>query len=421
MSQFMLGIQTLMAFTEQANTLKWSQAKLSAPLFKDAELPVYEFMAEFVGKFHKLPTTSLIFEKFPSLPTELPKEPPGYYLDQLEKRHAYTVINKANVASQSKLADNKEDIDGALTVLTEAMNTLKSMQYRTKLYEMGADGPTMLLSNYIQGSNPEGMCKFYWPYLDDAGGAIPGDIISIVGRPQAGKSFLSLYTSIGNWRAGKNVLFVSMEMAPLPIMQRVAAMYGGTNLTQLKQGAYATPTFKKFKESLLSMSHEDGNLYIVDGNLAADADSIYTLAAQLQCDMVYIDGAYLLKHPNVRLDRYTRVAENVELMKKYTSDIAIPTFASWQFNRGAVKDKKKGEHGTLDDIAYSDAIGQISSIILGLFQHDDTIEALTKRDVEVLKGRGGEIGTFPIHWDFDRMDFDQIIEDEQDKEDLGFI
>ena len=139
------------------------------------------------------------------------------------------------------------------------------------------------------------------------------------------------------------------------------------------------------------------------------------MAVQLKCDQVYIDGAYLLKHPNKKLDRYTKVAENVELIKQRTSDLEIPTVASYQFARTAKKQNKSSFKGAtavqdeagLEDIAFSDAIGQISSIVLGLFQ-EESVETLEKRKIRVMKGRNGEVGSFDIHWDFNSLNFDQV-------------
>jgi hypothetical protein len=86
----------------------------------------------------------------------------------------------------------------------------------------------------------------------------------------------------------------------------------------------------------------------------------------------------------------------------------VATFSSWQFNRVASQKKDKGgKGGTIDDIGYSDAIGQISSIVLGLFQ-EDGVETMNKKTIRVLKGRGGEVGEFDINWDFNKMNFDQI-------------
>jgi replicative DNA helicase len=164
-----------------------------------------------------------------------------------------------------------------------------------------------------------------------------------------------------------------------------------------------------FVPKLIGMAKEPADMYVVDGNLAASVDDIYRLAAQLKVAAVYIDGAYLLRHKNARLDRFTKVAENTERMKQLTGDCGLPTFASWQFNREAAKKAKKGDEKVgLEDIGMSDAIAQCSSIVLGLFQ-EESVETMHQRQVDVLKGRNGEVGQFSINWLFDVMNFDEII------------
>ena len=192
-------------------------------------------------------------------------------------------------------------------------------------------------------------------------------------------------------------------------------MYAGTNIGQLKSGGYSTQTppsgapsmYAKFMAGMKAMHFEKAKLYVVDGNLAASAEDVFALADQLKCKLVFIDGAYLMRHKNTKLDRFTRAAENVELMKRACTDLDQMCFGSWQFNRAAVKDKKKGEKGALEDIGYSDAIGQISSIVLGLFQ-EEGVETMEKRQIKVLKGRNGEVGQFDVNWDFINMDFSSV-------------
>jgi replicative DNA helicase len=222
-------------------------------------------------------------------------------------------------------------------------------------------------------------------------------------------TWLTLYTALKNWMDGQNVLFVSMEMGVLPISQRVTSMYTHCNVSQLKTGAFSKLTYDKFNLKLKDMEKQPGQFYVVSGNLAANMEDIYSLASQLQCLVVIIDGAYLVRHKNAKLDRFNRVAENCELMKQYNEALGATTFASWQFNRDAVKNSKKSgkQETNLEDIGYSDAIGQISSIVCGLFQEDSSIEAMLSRKIRLMKGRNGEIGEFSINWEFGSMNFDQ--------------
>jgi replicative DNA helicase len=240
-------------------------------------------------------------------------------------------------------------------------------------------------------------------------------------------TFQMLYIAIYNWLKGHNVLFVSMEMTLLPLAQRIVAMYAHTNITQLKKPGYSNlpkgnSIYDKFKTGLSLMGKEKAKFYVVDGNLAASAEDVYVLADQLKCKLIYVDGAYLMRHKNSKLDRFTRAAENVELMKRYCTDMGAATFSSWQFNRDAVKGKKKTDpQGGLEDIGYTDAIGQISSIVLGLFQ-DDGVETMKQRVIRVLKGRNGEVGQFNVNWLFNVMDFSQVqTASEESKKQLEYL
>jgi replicative DNA helicase len=93
------------------------------------------------------------------------------------------------------------------------------------------------------------------------------------------------------------------------------------------------------------------------------------------------------------------------------TELDIPVVVSYQLNRDAAKKikKQKSDEVDLEDIGYSDAIGQLSSIVLALLE-EESVETLLARKVTVLKGRYGETGSFRVNWDFQKMDFKQIIE-----------
>jgi hypothetical protein len=137
-----------------------------------------------------------------------------------------------------------------------------------------------------------------------------------------------------------------------------------------------------------------------------------------------IDGAYLLSHEDKKLNKYQRVDANCEAMKReLAARCKIPVVASFQFNRVAAKKISKNEEKKtdvelqvgLEDIAHSDAIGQISSIVLGFFE-EQTPENINVKRVDILKGRGGEQGVFKCRWDFQHMDFSEILEGDSPEE-----
>lgn len=406
---FNLGLKAIRRIVEEQKPLDWHKNKLNASLFKGEEVEVFEWVNTHLTKHHQLPKLETLASQYPEVKELDTPEPFSYYLDLIQQRYAYDRINNANLDSQKLLKENKGDTDKAMAVLQQAVEDIKAQHYRTKIMDVSKDAPKMVLTQYHQTLQNDVQAEFGWEYMDEmSGGALPGDVISFVGRPAMGKTWKVLYTALYNWRKGRNVMVTSMEMNVLAIAQRLAAMYSHTNISQLKLGGYSTQTYQKFAGGLLEMAQETGKFYVVDGNLAASADDVYMLASQLNVSSLYIDGAYLLKHKNPRLDRFTRVAENVELMKQHSTSLEIPTFASWQLNREAAKNKKKtGQSAGLEDIGYSDAIGQISSIVLALMQ-EEGIETMNQRVIDVLKGRNGEVGQFAINWLFNTMDFRQV-------------
>jgi len=407
---YALGTRAIKRLCQEQNPVGWQKAKLSPALFKPSEQSVYEWVTDHLKLHHALPHVETLQAAFPDVePLEIP-EPSSYYVLQLEQRYCYERVNKANLESQSILKQDQTASEEALNVLRHAIRDITEQRYRVRILDVALDAPTLVLTAYHQVSSAEYVATFGWPYLDhQSGGVMPGDVISFVGRPAVGKTWLTLWTALHNWTVRKlNVLYVSMEMMTLPIAQRISALYTHQNISQLKVAGYSNQTFAKFYAGLKTMTLESAKMYVVDGNLAASVEDLFALADMLECRVMFIDGAYLLRHRNVKLDRFTRAAENVELIKRNCTDLEIMAFCSWQFNREASKKQKKGkgEQGDLEDIGYTDAIGQISSIALSLYQ-EDSVETMKQRKIQVMKGRNGEVGQFSIAWDFTQMSFAQ--------------
>ena len=404
-----IGYRVLRSLCAAQNPLGWQKAKLSPELFKPNEQAAYVWVQNHLAEHHHLPSLDILLEKWPDAKDVETPDPPSFYLKLLADSAAYALIGAALEKVPKILNADNSAIDAARGVFQDTVRDLTRMQFRRQIIDVPNDAFSSAVSAYKAKQFSSKVAGFGWPYMDDqSGGVFEGDVISFVGRPAMGKTWGMLWTAIHNWLGGQNVLFASMEMDALSILQRLCAMYTKLPVGQLKAAQFADQTWKKFLDRLHVIKNEKAKMYIVDGKLAATVPEIYELARMLECRVVLFDGAYLLKHHNPRLDRFTRVAENVEMMKMLSADYFC-TFASWQFNREASKknqNPKAKVQVNLEDIAYSDAIGQISSIALGMFQ-EESIETSAKRDIRVMKGRNGEQGQFSIHWNFYVMDFSQ--------------
>jgi replicative DNA helicase len=406
---YAIGISALYSLCEKQSTLDWQRAKLSPALFRSMELPVYTWVNAHLENNHTLPTLDTLTKVFPELTAFTTPEPPSYYIRLVENRYYHKLVKDALAKADGIIEANQDDHAGAFKAINSAYHQYTLQKYRLRVTDVGVESKSMMLAAYHNVDSTGAVAGFGWPYMDDQGGAImPGELVSFVGRPGLGKTWLTLWTALYNWHVRKeNVMFVSMEMATLAICQRIAAMYTKTPITQLKVSGFSSDTYNKFASNLNLMETEEAKFYVIDGNLAASVMDIYDLADVLGCKIVVVDGAYLLKHANPRLDRYTKVAENCELMKQITSELNTVTVCSWQLSREAEKKKKDNKVVGLEDIGMSDAIPQISSIVLGLFE-EDSPETILSRRINVMKGRNGEVGELRIAWDFADMNFAQV-------------
>ena len=385
-------------------------------LFKANEVTAFQFVKSFAKEYGAMPTPETI-EAHTGEKLVPHKEVSGYYYDLMDVRHVEIELKRAMKEVSDLLLPDNKDPEAALKAVVEAAMGLVATKYRKNLVDF-RHCYEMIIADYAKKSlaGDEHGLQFGWPTLDKAtGGLVKTDLISFVGRPGRGKTWQMLYGAHHGWKkAGAKTdpefdqsrLFVSMEMSVLAIQQRLAAMQAHLPASNLKHGALITKSFKKLKHDLIEIQGYGAPFYVVDGNLTATVDDICMMAHQLKPAAIFIDGAYLLQHPYER-DRFRRVAENCDLIKKQLAPIA-PTVCSWQFAKSAAKKNlKKGEKPELEDIGNTDAIAQHSSLVLGLFE-EDTVETLQCRNVRILKGRSGETGEFRTRWNFGIMDFTEI-------------
>lgn len=425
MSSYGLGFKALKKAIEDGDGLAFHQAKMNTALFKGDEESPFKFVEKHFLEYKVLPQLATLEAQFPDLKEVEAPEPLAYYLQHLNNRFRYDTINAANLRSQELLKQGK-DVNAAEEHLRDALNKITLQRHAPRIVDMVSEGPSLVLGTYGGQFKAEAppMC-FGWDYMDRQGGNDLGEVAAIVGRPAAGKTWFSLYIALANcwWKQKENTLFVSMEVPAIAMAQRTAALYAGTNYGQLKKASYSTKTLATFIQRMGAMGEEDGKLYIVDANLAATVDEIFALASVLECTRVVIDGTYMLTPPNPKMNDFEGARANTKLIKQRTGELGCSTCTSWQFNREAAKKHKapkgagqKAQKAGLEDIAYSDAVGQYCANILSLDQVEG-VETMNRRRIELLKGRDGLTGGFDVHWDFDRMNFREVTEEEMEKPD----
>jgi len=375
-------------------------------LFRGPELELYDEIQGHLAKYGSLPKpqTCGIME----VPDGL--ETPEYYFDDVVKRFTHRTIVSAMKGAQIELAEKNPE--AALDLFREMMVNITTRTSMNQIMDYATDGPDIIDAEFQmlnKGHLLPGVLTGY-PTLDGMIGSLRGgDVMAIVGRPGQGKTYQLLRMAHHAWhKQNKRVMFVSMEMKPLPLIQRITAMHQKLSITLLRRGEILKKKHKKILTDMAALEGTHDKFWIIDGNLTARVQDIQMLVHQMKPDVLYIDGAYLLKTDDKYAKRYERVAESLETIKSDVSTrLNIPCVLSYQFNKKGAKEKE------LENIGGSDAIGQICSCVLALYEKEvGSIEYVVKKKVDILKARDAGQMEFYINWIFDAppfMDFSEIL------------
>lgn len=394
---------------------------------KESEQELFAHVKHHVQKYSKVPEVETVKKEYPEFSKSNTKEPPQFYADKVRERFLFENIKQGMKKSQSLLDKKLLDFnpDEALEQLSQMVSRLRFVDQANDVVDF-RESHDMLKADYVAKKTGlyDGAVKMGWETADEySGGMVGGDVVSVLGRPGQGKTWALLHSAHRAWVAQKTVpMLVSMEMVPLPIEQRLASIHTHINPSYIKNAELTTVQKDKLFTGMSGLKSYDTPFWIVNGNLAATVEDIYNLALQLKPTVIYIDGAYLLQAENRRAMGWEKVADTANGIKRFLStELGIPVICTYQFNREAAKKLKKDPMDVgLEDIAGADAIGQNSSLVMGLLQ-EETVESLHRKYMSILKGRSGESGGFWMNWDFKGVDFSEVDVEAEKMEQLQYL
>lgn len=423
------GRKLLSSLIQKGDVSTYIRLGLEPHLFKEGELALFDAVNDHLGKFGKLPHPDTIEAKLPDSLVEA-VEPPKFYLQEVERRFLHNTL-KASVQQISSLL-TEHNQDEALAVLTKVTMDLHRKKHRKHVLDF-RDAEEIVYKAYLAMKSNANLvvCPFSWPTLDAmAGGMRDGDFNVIVGRPMMGKTFMMLFVLWMAWRSGRTPLLYSGEMSAEVLIQRLTSMDAKVKLTDLMKAELSTKAFNKMMQHLSELTHAQKPLHVVDGKVVKTVDDLEMQCHILGPDLVGADAAYLLEQKDKKLGKFEAQSKTAqELKQRIAVEYGAPLIASYQFSKGSVKEAKKKAGGDgkpaqmgMEDVYGSDYMAQLASVMLGLFEYETDIEAAKRRTVRILKGRNGEVGSFPINWDFSsKMDFTEVEAQQSQEAQLDYM
>jgi hypothetical protein len=363
----------------------------------ETEKETYEFCMMYYRDLGKLPPVSLVATRFK---LDVPEGESQFWESEFSKVRLSLIyersISKINAfifkgdtpnatAEISKLAHEVHFMSESSSTITrgEALEEL----FGTILLRRGEAGLIGIPTGY--------------PTINSlTNGFVKKNVYIMVARMKMGKTMILAYMAEAAFRAGKKVLVMSMEMGKEEYFTRVMSLISRIPSYHLFKGEICNIE-QSYLQDLVSDKTRESEYIFQEGFLKTGVSDLGFLIQLHKPDIVFIDGAYLLRIPgSLKMPVWEKATEIISQIKILAGKHDVPIVGTYQFNRQGSKGK-----GTTEDIHHSDAIGQIASTVLALF---DIPGRPDMKKLEVIANRNGACGYSNIMWDWRNADFHEI-------------
>lgn len=377
-----------------------------ADLFIDGERSAHEFVRGHYRQYQTLPSVTTVQQETGVRLPQAP-EPLAYYIDRLYERHQYNLIRERFAGLRDGLSSM--DMPAVSASVSDMYRVTRQNTRRGREVVNLREGYELMAQRLTMTRGYGGITgiEVGWPGYDAiTGGYQPGDLISVVGRPSQGKTYVLLQQAwYAHQMAGKTVLFVTTEMSTEQIVRRHASLALGVNPTLLRMNMISTHLQRRLQQFYHAMAGADGfNIFSVGMN--SQTSAVEALMQELDPDIVFVDGGYLMRPVTgaKNMNRTERITGVYDDFRGITLESEKPMIVSTQFNRAA---GKGGMEGSLENIGYTDAIGTHSSSVVAI-RPGPTVNPKASRWLDFLKGREGETGKIAINFKFAPTDMSEF-------------
>jgi replicative DNA helicase len=381
--------------------------EIPSELFVEDEIPVYQFIRSHYRRYGVLPAYSTVEEECDiSIPE--PEEGIDYYLKKVNDRRMYSLLRTQYSELQSCM--RAYDMDAAAEVIAGMRSTTQSLRMDVDVMGL-VEAASAVMDEYAVAHENPGLAGVptLWPRYDElVGGYQGGDLVTYVARPGVGKTYTLLRHAQAAYATGHSILVVSMEMTITQMSRRFMSLVTGIGADYIRRGRLSTYARRRLQQYVDDLESTD-RAHFFTGGVRKTPSDVDILIQELRPDICYIDSIYLMNSDNKKaVTRPDKVSAIFDETKQIAVARKLPIVATSQYNRLS---GKKGKDGSLETIAYSDAISTHSSVILSLQEGLPGREAVTRQGT-LIKGREGEAGTVFYHYSFRPVNMDEMTPEE---------
>lgn len=249
------------------------------------------------------------------------------------------------------------------------------------------------------------------------GGFQKSDLIILAARPAVGKTSLALdmmrHASLSE---KKNILFFSLEMSKIQIMDRLLGMISGIPFWDIRTNKLNDEKVVKLANTMGQLA--EANIYI-DDQAGQHINQIRTKARRLAMehgvDIIFIDYLQLM-HGSSKESRTLEVSEISQGLKNLAKELDIPVVALSQLSRAI--EQRQSRRPQLSDLRESGSIEQDADVVLFIDREETWNPDTEKKGLGQLvlaKHRNGPTGDMELAFVKEIASFRNLYKDDGKK------
>lgn len=296
-------------------------------------LKALSFIREYYSQYSAFPDSDAVLDEIPNVVFK-GNVNTDFAVKTFAKHKLARTLSQIQARSQQFIVNNNPE--AAYSFLLEELTQIKPHN-TTKSFKQAADARHLEYKKKkltgFRGVVPP------WPTLQKAITVWENGTFNVIlGVYSTGKSWCSAVAAHhAAFMQQKKVLLVTMENSKSSMESRLDALYHHIPFTDLRQGWIDMRVEKKWLKDIEKLKAEQGDIIVVDGNIARTVGDILQLVNTHEPDFVIVDGAYKLESKG--RDMFERSSNLLHSLHHSAEATRVPWLATSQLNPAADKTK----------------------------------------------------------------------------------
>jgi replicative DNA helicase len=248
------------------------------------------------------------------------------------------------------------------------------------------------------------------------GGLRAGDLVIVAGRPSMGKSTLAVnmaeYAAVDP-KTHASVAIFTLEMPSDQVITRMLSSIGRVPLASIRSGRMSDDDWVRITSATSQL--QEAKIF-VDETPGLTPTELRARARRIKREhglgLIVVDYLQLMQVPGNKENRATEIAEISRGLKVLAKELAVPVIALSQLNRAV--EQRESKKPVMSDLRESGSLEQDADMILLIYREEVYDKNTTKKgiaEIELVKHRNGEIGTFLLTFQGQFTRFDNYAPD----------